>query len=96
MSSHASATALIVRSGDGCGREGVVVGKHEAFHASKHVLVHLDDVRSSGSSPATAPRARERPRHERRGPAGIACHSLGPELWEAWAPERADGRCRCA
>ena len=26
------------------------------------------------------------------GAPGIACHSLGPELWRAWAPAEADGR----
>jgi hypothetical protein len=30
------------------------------------------------------------------GAPGIACHSLGPELWRAWAPAEADGRVAVA
>jgi Domain of unknown function (DUF4438) len=86
---------VTVRSGSAAGAVGVVTGKHEAFHAYKHVLVHLaadvldalvpDDrlvVRAIGRGM----RVDELPE--------ITCHSLGPELWETWAPERSDGRLR--
>jgi len=78
----------VVRSGDAAGVEGVVVGKHEVFMGAKHVLVHLDDgalervvpgdsvlVRANGRGMRVA----ERPQ--------IACHSLSPKLWRAWAPD---------
>ena len=41
-----------------------------------------------------APGARVRPRDDVAGAPGIACHSLGPELWRAWAPAEADGASR--
>jgi hypothetical protein len=85
----------LVRSGAADGDEGVVVGKHEAFHAYKHVLVHFDDetlerlvpgdrivVEAHGRGLTLV----ERPR--------IACHSLSPRLWDAWAPEEDDDRLR--
>ena len=82
----------VVRSGDAAGVEGVVVGKHEVFMGAKHVLVHVDDgtlervvpgdtvlVRANGRGMRVADRTE------------IACHSLSPELWRAWAPELRDG-----
>jgi hypothetical protein len=85
----------VVRTGAAAGAEGVVVGKHEAFRAYKHVLVHFDDdalarlapgdrivVEGEGRGIAVA----DRPR--------LACHSLSPRLWDAWAPDDADGRLR--
>jgi hypothetical protein len=78
----------VVRTGAAAGAGGVVVGKHEAFHAYKHVLVHFEDdvlanlvpgdrvvVEAEGRGMSL----RDRPR--------IACHSLSPGLWDAWAPE---------
>jgi hypothetical protein len=75
---------VTVRSGDAAGAIGVVTGKHEAFHAYKHVLVPDDRlvVRAIGRGM----KIDEFPE--------LTCHSLGPELWEAWAPERADRRLR--
>jgi hypothetical protein len=84
-----------VRTGAAAGATGVVTGKHEAFHSYKHVLVHLpadaldvlvpDDrlvVTAIGRGMTVA------------GLPDITCHSLGPELWDAWAPEFDGGRLR--
>jgi hypothetical protein len=86
---------VTVRSGGAAGAVGVVTGKHEAFHAYKHVLVHLADdaldelvpddrlvVRAIGRGMTVT------------GLPAITCHSLGPELWEAWSPERSGERLR--
>jgi hypothetical protein len=78
----------VVRTGAAAGADGVVVGKHEAFHAYKHVLVHFADDVLAGLVPGDrivvegegrGMAVRDRPR--------IACHSLSPSLWGAWAPE---------
>jgi len=75
-----------VRTGAAAGAAGIVTGKHEAFHAYKHVLVHLDADALEQLVPGDrllvhacgrGMRIEDRPE--------IACHSLGPELWEAWA-----------
>lgn len=86
---------VTVRSGDAAGAIGIVTGKHEAFHAYKHVLVHL----AADALDALVPDDRLVVRAIGRGMKidelpELTCHSLGPELWEAWAPERADGRLR--
>jgi Domain of unknown function (DUF4438), N-terminal/Domain of unknown function (DUF4438), C-terminal len=83
---------VAVRTGAAAGAAGTVIGKHESFRAYKHVLVHVDDetleriapgdellVRACGRGMAVA------------GAPGIACHSLGPELWRAWRPAGTDG-----
>jgi Domain of unknown function (DUF4438) len=85
--------AATVRSGAAAGAVGVVTGKHEAFHAYKHVLVHL----AADVLDALVPGDRLVVRATGRGMTvdgapEIACHSLGPELWDAWAPERAGRR----
>jgi hypothetical protein len=82
-----------VRSGDAAGAVGVVTGKHEAFHAYKHVLVHLP----ADALDALVPGDRLVVYATGRGMTvdelpEITCHSLGPELWDAWAPERSGGR----
>jgi hypothetical protein len=86
---------VTVRSGDAAGAIGVVTGKHEAFHAYKHVLVHL----AADALDALVPDDRLVVRAIGRGMKidelpELTCHSLGPELWEAWAPELADTRLR--
>jgi hypothetical protein len=86
-----------VRTGAAAGATGTVIGKHESFRAYKHVLVHAGDdvleqvapgdellVRACGRGMAVD------------GAPGVACHSLGPELWEAWGPQAADGRISVA
>ncbi len=88
---------VTVRTGAAAGATGTVTGKHESFRAYKHVLVHLDDdaleqvapgdellVRACGRGMAVA------------GAPGIACHSLGPELWRAWEPAGDGGRVSVA
>ena len=78
---------VAVRTGAAAGAVGTVIGKHESFRAYKHVLVHVGDdmleqiapgdellVRACGRGMSVA------------GAPGVACHSLGPELWRAWAP----------
>jgi hypothetical protein len=84
---------VVVRSGDAAGAEGVVVGKHEVFMGSKHVLVHLDEQALEQVVPGDRLLVRAHGRGMRvEGLTQIACHSLGPELWNAWAPEVRDGR----
>jgi uncharacterized protein DUF4438 len=84
-----------VRSGTAAGAEGVVVGKHEAFHAYKHVLVHFADDVLEQLVPGDTIRVAACGRGLTvDGFPDVACHSLGPELWQAWAPEAADGRLR--
>jgi hypothetical protein len=84
---------VTVRSGDASGAVGVVTGKHEAFHAYKHVLVHLP----ANALDALVPGDRLVVHATGRGMTvdelpEITCHSLGPELWNAWAPERSGSR----
>jgi hypothetical protein len=86
---------VTIRTGAAAGARGVVTGKHEAFHLYKHVLVHLD----GDALEAVVPGDRFLVHASGRGMTvtgipEITCHSLGPELWAAWAPERADGRLR--
>ena len=82
-----------MRTGAAAGAHGTVIGKHEAFRAYRHVLVQVDAealeliapgdellVRACGRGMSVA------------GAPGIACHSLGPELWRAWAPVSNGGR----
>jgi Domain of unknown function (DUF4438) len=84
---------VVVRSGDAAGAEGVVVGKHEVFMGSKHVLVHLDEQALQQVVPGDRLLVRAHGRGMRvEGLTQVACHSLGPKLWNAWAPEVRDGR----
>jgi hypothetical protein len=83
----------VVRSGEAAGAVGVVVGKHEAFMASKHVLVHLDERALEQVVPGDSFLIRAHGRGMRvEGLPQIACHSLGPDLWNAWAPQVRDRR----
>jgi len=83
----------VVRTGDAAGSEGVVVGKHETFLASKHVLVHLDERSLDQVAPGDSFVVRAHGRGMQvEGLPQVACHSLSPELWNAWAPEISDGR----
>src|SRR5213596_1153322 len=83
----------VVRSGDAAGSEGVVVGKHEAFMASKVVLVHLADTALEQVVPGDSFLVRAHGRGMQvKGLPQVACHSLGPELWNSWAPKVRDGR----
>jgi hypothetical protein len=82
----------VVRSGDAAGVEGVVVGKHEVFMGAKHVLVHVDDGALERVVPGDSVLVRANGRGMRVADAPeIACHSLSPDLWRAWAPERRGG-----
>jgi hypothetical protein len=82
----------VVRSGDAAGVEGVVVGKHEVFMGAKHVLVHVDDGALERVVPGDSVLVRANWRGMRvAGAPEIACHSLSPDLWRAWAPELRDG-----
>jgi hypothetical protein len=84
---------VVVRSGAAAGAEGVVIGKHEAFMGYKHVLVHVaDDVLEQvAPGDALVVRAHGRGMRVPEVPA-VACHSLSPRLWDAWAPRVEDGR----
>ena len=82
-----------VRTGEAAGAVGVVTGKHEAFHAYKHVLVHLAEDVLEQLAPGDVLRVSASGRGMKvAGLPEIACHSLGPELWDAWAPEEAASR----
>jgi hypothetical protein len=84
---------VVVRSGDAAGAEGVVTGKHEAFMGYKHVLVHLDADALERVVPGDMFVVRAHGRGMRiDGLPQVACHSLAPELWDAWAPQVDDGR----
>jgi hypothetical protein len=83
----------IVRSGAAAGAAGVVTGKHEAFMGYKHVLVHLDDGALEQVVPGDTFVVRAHGRGMRvEGLPQVACHSLSPELWDAWAPTLDGGR----
>jgi Domain of unknown function (DUF4438) len=83
---------VAVRTGAGAGAEGVVTGKHEGFLSYKHVLVHLADGALEHVAPGDELVVRACGRGMTvEGVPQIACHSLGPELWDAWAPELVDG-----
>jgi Domain of unknown function (DUF4438) len=85
--------AATVRTGAAAGATGVVTGKHEAFHSYKHVLVHLPADALDGLVPGDRLVVAATGRGMTvEGLAELTCHSLGPELWEAWAPELAGGR----
>lgn len=84
---------VVVRTGAATGAEGVVIGKHEGFRDYRHVLVHLDDDALERILPGDRLHVRACGRGMRvDGAPAIACHSLGPELWRAWAPSREDDR----
>jgi Domain of unknown function (DUF4438) len=87
--------SVTVRTGAAAGARGIVTGKHEAFHAYKHVLVHLDRE----TLEAVVPGDRFVVHATGRGMTvaelpDVTCHSLGPELWSAWSPELVNGRLR--
>jgi hypothetical protein len=84
-----------VRTGAAAGAVGVVVGKHEAFQAYKHVLVHF----AADVLARLAPGDRVVVEAEGRGLRvadlpRVACHSLSPRLWQRWAPEASPGGIR--
>jgi hypothetical protein len=84
---------VVVRTGAAAGAEGVVTGKHEGFLAYKHVLVHLDDGALEQVAPGDELVVRACGRGMTvEGLPQLACHSLGPELWDAWSPEIVEGK----
>jgi hypothetical protein len=84
---------VLVRSGAAAGAEGVVTGKHEAFMGYKHVLVHVADDVLERVAPGDSLVVRAHGRGLRVPDVpGVACHSLSPQLWQAWAPRLEDGR----
>ena len=85
----------VVRTGAAAGADGVVVGKHEAFQAYKHVLVDF----AADVLARLAPGDRIVVEAEGRGLQlpdlpRVACHSLSPRLWQRWAPEATPGGLR--
>lgn len=84
-----------VRTGAAANAIGAVIGKHEAFHAYKHVLVHFagDDLAQLVPGDRVVVEAEGRGMQLRDLPR-IACHSLSPRLWERWAPEGTDAGVR--
>ena len=84
---------VTVRTGAAAGATGAVIGKHESFRAYKHVLVHVGDDVLEQVAPGDELLVRACGRGMAiEGAPGVACHSLGPELWRAWGPDTADGR----
>jgi len=86
---------VAVRTGAAAGTRGVVTGKHEAFHAYKHVLVHLERDALEAVVPGDrfVVHAMGRGMNVPELPE-LTCHSLGPELWAAWSPELVNERLR--
>ena len=83
----------VVRGGAAAGAEGVVTGKHEGFLSYKQVLVHLGDDALEQVAPGDELVVRACGRGMTvEGLPQIACHSLGPELWDAWSPDVAEGK----
>lgn len=82
---------VTVRSGAAAGAKGVVTGKHEAFHSYKHVLVHVDDDALDAIVPGDRLVVSACGRGMQvDGLPELTCHSLSPDLFRAWAPERTD------
>ncbi|HVA20648.1 MAG TPA: DUF4438 domain-containing protein [Candidatus Micrarchaeia archaeon] len=82
-----------VQDGDVDGAIGVVTGKHEQFQAFSHVLVDFPAAVLEGMGPG----ARFVVRAigcglAAAGAPSVVCHSLAPDLWEAWAPTVDDHR----
>ncbi|HEY7259386.1 MAG TPA: DUF4438 domain-containing protein [Gaiellales bacterium] len=89
--------SVTVRSGAAAGATGTVIGKHESFRAYKHVLVHVSDDVLNEVAPGDQLLVRACGRGMAvQGAPGVACHSLGPELWRAWGPDGEDGRVSVA
>ncbi len=88
---------VAVRTGAAAGATGTVIGKHESFRAYKHVLVHVGDevIEQIAPGDELLVRACGRGMAVPDAP-GVACHSLGPELWEAWGPSAEGGRLQVA
>jgi len=86
---------VTIRTGAAAGKYGVVTGKHEAFMAFQHVLVHVDGETLEQMLPGDQMLVRACGRGMRI-PAlpDVACHSLGLELWDSWAPVLADRSLR--
>lgn len=84
-----------VRTGAAASANGVVIGKHEAFHAYKHLLVHFPGEALAQLAPGDriVVEAEGRGMHLPDLPQ-IACHSLSPQLWERWAPEKTEAGMR--
>ena len=88
---------VTVRTGAAAGATGVVIGKHESFRMYKHVLVHAGDDVLEQVAPGDELLVRACGRGMAVGGApGVACHSLGPELWNAWTPDCGAGRVSVA
>jgi hypothetical protein len=88
---------VTVRTGAAAGATGTVLGKHESFRMYKHVLVHAGDDVLERVAPGDELLVRACGRGMAiDGAPGVACHSLGPELWRAWAPDGGAGRVSVA
>ena len=88
---------VAVRTGAAAGAAGTVTGKHESFRAYKHVLVHVGDDALEQIAPGDELLVRACGRGMAVPDApGVACHSLGPELWNAWGATAAGGRLQVA
>ena len=88
---------VTVRTGAAAGATGTVIGKHEAFRMYKHVLVHAGDDVLEQVAPGDELLVRACGRGMAiDGAPGVACHSLGPELWHAWGAEGGAGRISVA
>jgi hypothetical protein len=83
----------VMHSGAAEGAVGIVTGKHEEFNAFRHVLVDFplsvmellapgDEVVVGASGVGL--QVPDLP--------NVTFHSLGPQLWESWAPEMVGGR----
>jgi hypothetical protein len=82
-----------VRTGAAAGALGVVTGKHEEFQRFQEVLVDLPQAALELLAPGDEVAIEAVGRGLRPCPSpAVTAHSLGPELWAAWAPRpRGDG-----
>ena len=77
-----------VRTGAAAGAEGVVTGKHEEFQRFQEILVDLPAAALEVLAPGDQVAIEAIGRGLRPCPSpAVVAHSLGPELWAAWAPE---------
>jgi hypothetical protein len=81
-----------VRSGAAVGATGVVTGKHEQFNCFQQVLIDLpaEAVEMLAPGDHVVVDAIGRGLQAEAAPE-IVLHSLGPQLWDAWAPTASIG-----
>ncbi|MGH9070119.1 MAG: DUF4438 domain-containing protein [Acidimicrobiales bacterium] len=81
-----------VRSGAATGATGMVSGKHELFNTFQQVLIDLPETAIEVLAPGDQVVVDAVGRGlQLESMPQIVMHSLGPRLWEAWAPRQTGG-----